>query len=401
MNFLFVFAAITVIGCSDSFGQIVCDLSINTELLQQKEVTESREIYSIRDSKGDLVKEVKLPKDLKGVSESLFGFFTFWSNSEPYQREHVPFLVDFRDQESWVVYKSCKKKDRYNFKSSETFYITPENFQFIENIDRYGNKHLYKICRTSNGPTIKNRPKPLRDVVELGEHIEFRKFNISTSPIPNSDKILGIIDKNINGNIDLSTDNIFLINENDSVLDYLLGSNLAFLKDISYLQLDTQLFRVKLIAKNSFSLDSVTNLERNRDSVLSIDSSLNSELTYRNLEDKKVSFMSTANGKYLLINYWGTWCAPCVEKIPDLLSLKNKFSSELEILSLNYRDDLVSIERFNTRYGVSWPQGKRDLINSKFFGQNGYPFLILISPEGKIIKNKIRVSEVGDLLEQR
>ena len=44
---------------------------------------------------------------------------------------------------------------------------------------------------------------------------------------------------------------------------------------------------------------------------------------------------STSNDKIILLNFWATWCPPCIKEIPDLQKLKKEFGSAIEILFIS------------------------------------------------------------------
>ena len=51
------------------------------------------------------------------------------------------------------------------------------------------------------------------------------------------------------------------------------------------------------------------------------------------LDSKKVKIADKLKKKKLiLVNFWATWCPPCIKEIPDLLNLKKKFESDIEII---------------------------------------------------------------------
>ncbi|HEY2580875.1 MAG TPA: TlpA disulfide reductase family protein [Mucilaginibacter sp.] len=58
--------------------------------------------------------------------------------------------------------------------------------------------------------------------------------------------------------------------------------------------------------------------------------------------------------KYILIDYWGTWCAPCIEKIPALQEIQQRFSDKLSIISIAYDFDIKKVADFDKAHQLNW-----------------------------------------------
>ena len=61
--------------------------------------------------------------------------------------------------------------------------------------------------------------------------------------------------------------------------------------------------------------------------------------------------LSSLKGKAILVNFWATWCAPCVRELPGLLEIARKYrKSGLRIIAVSVDKDWDAVERFFTRY---------------------------------------------------
>lgn len=96
-------------------------------------------------------------------------------------------------------------------------------------------------------------------------------------------------------------------------------------------------------------------------------------------------------GKFLVVNFWATWCKPCVEEMPELVQLqKDLASSNVQLLGLGI-DTSTNIAEFTKKYQISYPvfaAGMDGTSISQAMGNKagGLPFTALISPEGKVLK---------------
>jgi len=89
-------------------------------------------------------------------------------------------------------------------------------------------------------------------------------------------------------------------------------------------------------------------------------------------------------GKYLLLNFWGEWCKPCIEEIPALLRAKKKYPNTLvRFISFVKINNLNKAKKIVADSGINWPQIIYDPQDDSKFKLRGYPTNILIFPDGR------------------
>jgi thiol-disulfide isomerase/thioredoxin len=95
------------------------------------------------------------------------------------------------------------------------------------------------------------------------------------------------------------------------------------------------------------------------------------------------------NKKYILIDYWGTWCVPCIEKLPKLKELYQKFSDKLQLISIAYDYDINTVKQFDDKNNVGWNDyyiNRNNLQNlTKPLNVYEYPTFRLYNDSGKLI----------------
>jgi len=92
-------------------------------------------------------------------------------------------------------------------------------------------------------------------------------------------------------------------------------------------------------------------------------------------------------GKVTLVNFWATWCPPCVQEIPSLNRLKQKMSGlAFELISINYAEDNKTILDFMKKINVEFPVlMDQDGNFAKKWNVITYPSTFVIDKNGKII----------------
>ena len=104
--------------------------------------------------------------------------------------------------------------------------------------------------------------------------------------------------------------------------------------------------------------------------------------------------LSDYRGKYVLLDFWGTWCGPCVWEIPHLKAAYTKYQSRgFEILGMDTEHDPGKIRPFVQEKGIAWTQATtesiEELVKTKFRVQS-WPREILLDPKGRILSAGMR-----------
>ncbi|WP_025743280.1 TlpA family protein disulfide reductase [Aquimarina pacifica] len=102
--------------------------------------------------------------------------------------------------------------------------------------------------------------------------------------------------------------------------------------------------------------------------------------------------LSDLQGKYVLLDFWGSWCGPCLKEIPELVELHQKHPDKLIIVTIALEKDSFSWKKVASKYGFTWKnqivdQNKFVMMSSiaRKYGVTEIPAKFLISPEGKLI----------------
>jgi len=100
------------------------------------------------------------------------------------------------------------------------------------------------------------------------------------------------------------------------------------------------------------------------------------------------------HGKLLLVNFWATWCSPCVEEMPELSALQNeqKFKN-LQVIGIGI-DSPSNIREFAAKHKISYPlymagMGGIELAKQMGNQQGGLPYTVLFSADGQVKKTYI------------
>jgi thiol-disulfide isomerase/thioredoxin len=112
--------------------------------------------------------------------------------------------------------------------------------------------------------------------------------------------------------------------------------------------------------------------------------------------------LSQWKGKILVVNFWATWCAPCIKEMPELSAFQQEVgSSKVQLLGIGI-DEASNIAKFAQKYPVSYPllvagMGGSELSVS--LGNNGgaLPFTALIDNKGRVIKTYVGTVKINDL----
>jgi cytochrome c biogenesis protein CcmG/thiol:disulfide interchange protein DsbE len=109
-------------------------------------------------------------------------------------------------------------------------------------------------------------------------------------------------------------------------------------------------------------------------------------LTLPNLDGKGQQSLADYRGKWVLLNFWASWCGPCRAESPALEKFQEAHGNpNFTIVGVDTRDLSDDGEAFLKKYGVSYPQ-MRDANGDAAhdFGTTGVPENFLIDPKGRL-----------------
>jgi peroxiredoxin len=115
--------------------------------------------------------------------------------------------------------------------------------------------------------------------------------------------------------------------------------------------------------------------------------------------------LAKLRGKVVLLDFWATRCPPCVEELPTVLAVYNKFHDKgFEIIGISTDENREILLRFIKARGIIWPQYLDDYRQiSQRWKINGLPTMWLINKRGLIANKNARAdlqSNVAKLLAQ-
>jgi thiol-disulfide isomerase/thioredoxin len=114
-------------------------------------------------------------------------------------------------------------------------------------------------------------------------------------------------------------------------------------------------------------------------------------------KDGNRATLASFQGRYVLLNLWATWCAPCVRELPQLARLKSAVPG-LDVLAVNVgRDDAIQTAAFLQSHGAGGLPAYRDsdVALIRAFGTVGLPFTVLLDPKGREIARAVGPCEWG------
>jgi peroxiredoxin len=106
-------------------------------------------------------------------------------------------------------------------------------------------------------------------------------------------------------------------------------------------------------------------------------------------------------GKFVFIDFWGSWCGPCLGELPHLRQLSKAISNDkLQIIGLA-RDDSTKLVKFLEKEPLPYPNALADNDLLSKFGIAAFPTTILIGPNGKIVGKNLRGKNLVDLVKEK
>jgi thiol-disulfide isomerase/thioredoxin len=121
-------------------------------------------------------------------------------------------------------------------------------------------------------------------------------------------------------------------------------------------------------------------------------SALAVDMPLTDISGSKVN-LSSYQGKWVVVNYWATWCPPCIIEMPELQAFHDRHAATADAVVLGINTELISkqqLQQFLDDYFITYP-----IFVSKPTQQSelglipGLPTTFLVTPQGKVVARQV------------
>jgi thiol-disulfide isomerase/thioredoxin len=114
----------------------------------------------------------------------------------------------------------------------------------------------------------------------------------------------------------------------------------------------------------------------------------------------------TLDGKVVLVDFWATWCGPCIAEMPNVLAAYEKYHDKgFEVVGISLDTDRDALEAFLKEKEIPWtilfeqPEGQGwQHPLAAYYGITGIPTVILVGRDGKVVSMDVRGEKLGEEL---
>jgi peroxiredoxin len=115
--------------------------------------------------------------------------------------------------------------------------------------------------------------------------------------------------------------------------------------------------------------------------------------------------LSDLRGKLVFLDFWATWCAPCVAELPNVKKIHEKFAARgLTVVSISFDRDAETARKFAADKQMNWAQVWAEKADkgpiADLYGVGGIPATFLIGPDGKVVERDLRGEELVEAVER-
>lgn len=107
-------------------------------------------------------------------------------------------------------------------------------------------------------------------------------------------------------------------------------------------------------------------------------------------------------GKYVLVDFWASWCGPCKREIPFLIQVYEQYKGDkFEVLGVATWDKPEDTKKAIEQLGITYPQMlNAQKAGSDAYGISGIPQIILFGPDGTILKRNLRGEGIEEAVKE-
>jgi thiol-disulfide isomerase/thioredoxin len=107
--------------------------------------------------------------------------------------------------------------------------------------------------------------------------------------------------------------------------------------------------------------------------------------------------LSELRGKWVIVNFWATWCVPCRVEMPEFEAIYEKYSGQLEILAINDNEPVELVADYRDELGLTFPllmnPSRATLADYKVIG---LPATVIVNPDGFLVWQRYGSLDLGE-----
>ncbi len=111
-----------------------------------------------------------------------------------------------------------------------------------------------------------------------------------------------------------------------------------------------------------------------------------------------IKAVSQARGKVVVLNFWASWCGPCRQEIPEIISLRKRLPEDkVLIMGVSVDQDPAMFAQYAAKAGFNYPvfQAKADVAEA--FSIRAIPRTVVYSPKGEMVHSEEGYMAASDL----
>ena len=145
-------------------------------------------------------------------------------------------------------------------------------------------------------------------------------------------------------------------------------------------------------SKSTQSTKSSENTEAAENTEMEADDNMAPDFELPNLQGSTTK-LSSLRGKYVVLDFWGSWCIWCIRGIPHMKEAYSKYKDKMEILGVDCRDTEEKWKAAVEEHQLPWmqvrcPDAQLQSIASQY-NIEGFPTKVIIDPNGKLVKTVV------------
>lgn len=128
------------------------------------------------------------------------------------------------------------------------------------------------------------------------------------------------------------------------------------------------------------------------------------EIALKTIDGKQFSLKSL-RGKYVVLDFWASWCPDCRKDIPAVKELYAKYGAKVEFIGVSFDTEHERWMKCVTDNGMKWKQVSelkkmRDAEIAKSYGVQWIPSMTLIGPDGKVVLSTVVIERMEKALSE-